>query len=160
MEYLLGIALLAAIFGFLWLKKKAVIGINRAVHKKEHEQAGRLLQPLVLTAPPMAPARVVDEILAELKVFDTPVAMKHRAHAARVDPGTLRIAFGNKMFTGWALGLMALDRGEDGVHVRVAPLEATEVDGVVPGMRELGLVHERIRSAVARLEQSVADGAA
>lgn len=72
----------------------------------------------------------------------------------------LRIAFGNKLFTGWAVGLVALDMGEDGVLVRTEHLEATEVDGVVPGMRELGLVNDRVRSAVARLQQSVVDGAA
>lgn len=158
MEFLLVIGFFAAIFGFAWLRKKAVIGVNRAIHKKEHEQAARLLRPSELTAPPMAPADLVDEILAELQVFDTPVAMKHRAYATRVNPSTLRIAFGNKLFTGWALALMAFDMGEDGLRVRIEHLEATEVDGVVPGMRELGLVHDRVRSAVARLQQSVAGG--
>lgn len=160
MEYLLVIGFLAVLFGYAWLKKKAVIGINRAIHKKEHQQATQLLRPQVLTAPPMAPASVVDEILTELQVFDGPVAMKHRAYATREKPGMLRIAFGNKLFTGWAVGLVALDMGEDGVLVRTEHLEATEVDGVVPGMRELGLVNDRVRSAVARLQQSVADGAA
>lgn len=83
MEYLLVIGFLAVLFGYAWLKKKAVIGINRAIHKKEHQQATQLLRPQVLTAPPMAPASVVDEILTELQVLDGPVVMKHRSYPAR-----------------------------------------------------------------------------
>jgi hypothetical protein len=154
MEYVLGILLIAGFFGFSWLQGRMRTGVNRALNKSNHQKGQQLLRrPLTLTAPAMPADRVIDSVITELNVFDQVSTVKQRVWTTRVGPTRLRVEYGNKLLTAWAIDVLSTDHAEEGVSVVVTTLHATEVDGVVPGARELGLTHDRIRSAVHKLHE-------
>lgn len=156
MEYVIGIILIAGFAGFIWLQGAARKGLNRALHRNQHQLGQRLLnETLSLTVPPMPVAEVIDAIIAELNVYDEAIIAKQRAYVTRVDAGTASVAHGNKMFTNWQVAILA-NAGEAGkVTVLLTMVEAMEVDGVVQATRELSLVHDRVKSAVAKLQRQL-----
>lgn len=159
---ILGLLVLIGIFwAFSWLRDRTVAGINRTVHGKAHREGDRLAREHIsITAPPMPTKNVLDAIVAELNVFDGAPVVGHKAYLKDRNDSGVVVSFGNKLFTAWAIGILVNDDAEDGVKVFTTTLQATEVDGVMPGARELGLVHERVRSAVTKLRKQAASGAA
>ncbi len=159
MEYVVVGALIAGFIGFVWLQGAAQKGLNRAFQHKQHKMGQQLLrETLALTMPAMPVSAAMDAIIAELNVFDDPGTLKHRAYVTRVDTGSATIAHGNRMFTNWTVGILVTPLDSGKVKVLLTPVNAMEVDGVVQGARELGLVHERVKAAVAKLQHQM-DGA-
>lgn len=159
MEIFIIIAIATAVLVGRWLLTKgfdtAWSAGNRAVHKREHAEGQRLVKQVVsVTAPPMRARRVIDAIDAELNVFEEAPMLGHRAYATRVDAGTLRVDFGNKLFTGWTVAIVTTGDPSEGVTVTAKVVDGTEVDGVMPGSRELGLVFDRVKSAVEKLARN------
>lgn len=154
MEYLIIVAFIGAVICWAWLRNRMQSGLNRAINKKKHEQGQRLTrETFTVQAPAMEASLVIDGIVKRLNIFDTVAVVTHRAYYTRISPELLQIFFGNKMLTGWSLSVRALTATDETVSIIVSPVGATEVDGVIPGARELGLVHERIKSAVKSLHQ-------
>lgn len=153
MEFLILVGFIALVIGYGWLRGQMVKGLNRSVFERsKHQQGRRLLEDtFVLSVPAGAQDSVIDAVIAELKVYDEPALMA-RAYATRMDSTSAAVSHGNKMVTNWRIAIL-VDESKDGaLDVLVTTVDATQTDGVVQGIRELQLVHDRIRSAIAKLE--------
>lgn len=165
MDTFLGFLILAGIVLIFWLFNKAgnaaARGINRTVQGKHVATAAELLPTnLVLHVPPgPSGRRVLDTIIRELNVFDSANVVTQRAYIDRANDHAARLTYGKKLFTAWAIAIIVTENEAGGTTVITQTIEATEADGVVPGMRELKRSHERITAAVNKLSTPTPEGA-